>query len=273
MSRPGIQAILLSIVLFVPACGCGPDPVEEHEPSAEAQAFAMKLCSTRHECGCADDRFSSYTECLDEVAKSFDAQVEAGAQVNKSCLDDALANESLNGCPTWVWDEGLWSCAVLEKSKELGAACAPPSDLAPLVTEECDSGLTCLRGECRPVEEAGQPPSKIPSAGDPCATFGDCGGMYCGYDHRCHEPADLGSQCGHPYGCEIPGFCEGLGGSGTGVCVLPKQPGEACDPRDWAACASPDFPDHVNACDPTTKTCAPDQPGICRLTHPLIARQ
>ncbi len=28
----------------------------------------------------------------------------------------------------------------------------------------------------------------------------------------------------------------------------------------------------VNACEPDTNTCVPDQPGICRLTHALVAK-
>lgn len=266
--------LLVAILMAIPAYGCSPDSVEEYQPSPEARAYASKLCSARHECRCADERFSSYSGCFDAIAKSFDAQVEAGAKVDKACLDEMLASEALNGCPPWVWDEQLLgSCAVLHKSKQLGEACSPPHDLAPLRTEECDSGLACLRGECRPLEEAEQPPTKIPSPGDPCSDFSVCFGMYCGYDHRCHTPAALGDPCDHPQGCEASAYCEGLGGANTGVCALRKQPGEACDPRDWVACASPDFPEQVNACDPASNTCAPDQPGICRLTHALIARQ
>lgn len=271
MSNLGIPVALFAVLVIVPACGCSPDPADVYEPSAEARAFAQKLCSTRHECGCDDERFASYSECVGEISKSFDGQIDAGAQISKSCFDDALANESLNGCPPWVWSEDLWSCAVLKKSKKLGDPCSPTSGLAPLVVEECDTGLYCSQSKCRPVEEAGQPPSTIPEVGDPCTSGADCGGMYCGVDRHCQASADLGGQCDHPFGCKVPGYCEGLGGSGSGICALPRQPGEACDPRDWAACSSPEFPELVNACDADTNTCVPDQPGICRLTHPLIA--
>lgn len=274
MRDRAVSSLLALVIVAAPGCGCSPDATEEYQPSPEARAFAVKLCNTRHECECADGRFASYAECVDEVARSFDAQVEAGAKVDNECLDQALANESLNGCPAWPWDEAHWSCAALRYSRQLGDACSPASDLEPLAIENCGSGLTCLRGECRPSDEAGQPPTDFNSPGDPCTTSTSCvGGLYCGYDHRCHELAGLGEQCEHAMGCEIPAYCEGLGATGVGVCAPRKQPGEPCDPRDWVPCDSPNFPDVVNACDPTTNTCAPDQPGICRLTHALIARQ
>lgn len=69
--------------MAIPAYGCSPDSVEEYQPSPEARAYASKLCSARHECRCADERFSSYSGCFDAIAKSFDAQVEAGAKVDK----------------------------------------------------------------------------------------------------------------------------------------------------------------------------------------------
>jgi hypothetical protein len=265
-----MRYLLACLLLSVPACGCGPSDTVENGPSEEARALATKLCGVRHECGCADDRFASHDECREMVAESFDARVKAGAMIDSSCVDDALTNASLNGCPTWVWDPEMWSCPALVKPQKAGALCSLPTDLEPLVIADCDEGLLCLGGVCTPADE--QPPAKVYSSGDPCTPSVGCGVLYCGYDHRCHERVPSGGSCNHPYGCEVPLFCEGLGQASEGVCTEQKQPSEACDPRDWNACASPDFPDEVNACDPDANACAPDQPGICRVTHALIAK-
>jgi hypothetical protein len=262
-----VPALLLLLLL---SCG-GNEPTAEVEASPEARAFAMKVCTARNNCGCTDGRFASYKECRDEIAESFDAQVAAGATIDKSCLDEALAKESLNGCPTWVWEPEMWACPALVSAKTEGEACALPSDLNPLIIDACGGGLFCVKGVCTP--ETGPPPVKTYAVGDPCTPTEGCGGMYCSYDHHCRERVALGGDCDHPSGCEVGIFCEGLGRGDQPICAEQKQPGEACDPYDWGPCDSPNFPDEVNACDPNTNLCTPDQPGICRLTHTFVAKQ
>ena len=227
-------------------------------------------------CGCSDDRFSSFADCQAQIADAFDAEIAAGAKVDEACFDQTLASDSLNGCTAWVWEPEDWGCPALVHSKPEGAPCSLPTGLRPMRVAMCGPGLVCSQGVCTP--DTGEPiPPKAYAAGDPCTPSDGCGGMYCGYDHRCHERGGSGASCDHPHGCDGALYCQGLGeglaNGSQGICVEWNQPGDPCDPRDWVPCASPNWPDEAYACDPSENRCAPDQPGICRQTHPLIARQ
>src|SRR5690606_22704092 len=170
-------------------------------------------------------------------------------------------------CPAWVWEPEQWSCAALVGSKAQGESCTNHGDLQPLVISECKEGLVCNAGRCiaeYPVPSAAQ-------EGDDCGR-GDvpgCGkGLYCGEDGLCAVRGGAGSACTSYVGCETNLFCEGMA-NGTGTCSAKKAPGSSCDPRDWASCDSPNWPDETYECEPSSNTCQASQPGLCRLTHPV----
>lgn len=257
------RAALVSFVLL----GCGPSRVELPPPATEeGRQVAKALCAVRQACGCSDARFASDEECKSEVASIFDAAVEGGLILDSECLQAALDSEIIQGCPTWPWQPEMLSCIVLQGSKGEGERCTTYSGLQPFSVSDCNEGLLCHDGKCRADFT---PPAPLQS-GDSCNRDVGCGtvDLYCGRDGRCHELRDEGDSCDDYMACGGGLYCRGLGAAKTGTCVMRVAAGGACEPKDWGACDSPDFPDTVYWCDSGTSTCTPGQPAVCRLTHP-----
>lgn len=269
------KSILLAAII---ATGCRAQPpgkAEEastetapDETSPEATQFAQALCAARKSCGCDDGAFASEQECEQEFAERFDNKLARGLELDESCFQATLESQALTECPPWVWVPEQWPCPALIGTKHAGDSCMNHYDLGPLVAYECDDGLVCREGSC--TADSSSP--AVSEAGDPCHSNDGtaCPGnpsLYCGHDDRCHLKGTIGTSCDHIAGCEVPLYCEGLG-RGQGICSTRKDPGQSCDPWDWDPCISPDWPTTAHGCDPGTKTCEPDQPGLCRLTHP-----
>jgi hypothetical protein len=262
-SRKSIQAWLAPAALLA-AISCGPGRSEKLPVAMtpEGREFAEAVCAARQSCGCADGRFETAEQCENDLALAFDSAAQ-GLTLDAECFDEALASEALNACPVWPWIPEGEPCLVLSGSKNEGETCETHSDLRPIFVSDCKEGLFCSGGSCRTES----PPTERLQTGDHCFQDPGCGDLdlYCGSDSRCHPRSPVGESCNHDLACD-GSYCK----MQSGVCSARVEPGGACDPKDWGACDSPDFPSEIYWCGPD-QTCVVGQPAVCRMTHPVWA--
>lgn len=253
---------------------CGDRAVASGDEGADddkAERYAKSRCEALEACGCYTP-FESSAECVDETVLLFD-ELSESMTFNEDCFNQLMDSASMNGCPAWPWSTGGEAgCTVFTGSKSVGAMCSPFPELQPLEAQECDKSSVCSTTSGTCVNSLEDPKH----VGDSCnaAVSQSCGSIevFCNDSGACEERLVDGQICTRTDSCSVFSYCQGLGSGDQGVCAPKRATGESCSPADLKPCASPNFPDENVWCPAHTQVCTVGEPGICRLSHPLLGR-